>query len=87
MDVEPLMDAVKVMQDIADTGGFNGKLVGSRYIGSVDPITASNWAKECGYAIGTKGFAAYAKKKLLSGEFSKYAVNYDRRLFNGLSRL
>lgn len=83
MDVQPIIDGVQSMQDIADANDFNPKLVGSRYIGSVDPITASNWAKECGYAIGTKGFAAYAKKKLLSGEFSKYAVQHNRRLFNG----
>lgn len=83
MDVDPIFDGVRAMQDIADNGGFNGKLAGARYIGSVDPITAANWSKECGYAIGTKGFAAFAKKKLLSGEFSKYAVSYDRRLING----
>jgi len=36
----------------------------NRLIGSIDPITAYKWMQECGYRIGTKGFAAFAIKRL-----------------------
>ncbi len=79
MDITPIIEGVKSMQDI----DHRSPIAGARYIGSIDPITASNWAKECGAAIGTKAFAAFAKKKLQSGEFAKFAINHDRRIFNG----
>ena len=47
-----------------------------RYKGSVDTITAGNWAKECGFAIGTKGFIEYANKQLDSGNYNKFKAIY-----------
>jgi len=54
---------------------------GRLYLGSIDPITAANWARESGTKIGTKEFVAYAKKKLLSGEFAKYQAPKERLYF------
>jgi len=53
-------------------------VAGARYLGSIDSITAANWAKECGAAIGSAEFNAYAKRQLNSGEYSKFKadVNY-----------
>ena len=50
---------------------------GNLYLGSIDEITARNWAKECGYGIGTKGFADHAQKKLQSNEFSKFRADIN----------
>lgn len=46
-----------------------------RYVGSVPMVLAAEWAKECGAAIGTKEFLAYAKRKLQDGENAKLLVN------------
>ncbi len=79
MDVTPILEGVKNMQDL----DHRSPIAGARWLGSIDPITAANWAKTCGYAVGTKGFAKYAKQQLLNGEYTKYAAQHDRRLFNG----
>ena len=76
LNAEPIMEAVKMSSDIeAPVRNDRGML----HLGSIDPYTAQNWAKECGAAIGTKEFAAYAKKKLQSGEFSRFTVKRKRR--------
>jgi hypothetical protein len=41
-------------------------------IGSIDPITAAIWRKECGAGIGTKEFAKYAKKKLADPDYRRF---------------
>lgn len=46
---------------------------GASYLGSVDEITAGNWATECGAAIGTKEWNQYAKKQLLDGKYALFA--------------
>lgn len=76
IDAEPVMDAVKMSSEI-DAPVRNDR--GMLHLGSIDAVTARNWAKECGAAIGTKEFAAYAKKKLQSGEFSRFQVKRKKR--------
>jgi len=66
-DSQPVVDAVKAYSEM----GTRRTKAGTRYLGSVDPILATVWARECGAAVGTKEFAAYAKKKLLSGNYTK----------------
>ena len=75
-NAEPIIEAVKMSSEI-ETPSRNNR--GMLHLGSIDPLTARNWSKECGAAIGTKEFAAYAKKKLQSGEFSRFAVKRKRR--------
>lgn len=61
-DAEPIMDAMKAYGDIVTK--YGGPNATKRYVGSIDPITASNWAKEWGCAIGTKEFAKLAIKRI-----------------------
>lgn len=71
VDAEPIMQAMK---DYGDVIGMQhrGRVAGARMIGSIDPITAAIWRKECGAGIGTKEFAAYAKKKLADSDFRRF---------------
>ena len=43
-----------------------------RHVGSIPQVVADQWARECGAGPGTQEFMAYAKKKLQSGEYSKF---------------
>lgn len=43
-----------------------------RKVGSIPQVIADQWARECGAGPGTQEFMAYAKKKLLSGDYSKF---------------
>jgi hypothetical protein len=63
VDAEPIISAMK---DYADIIGKkrNDRMAGAKMIGAIDPITAANWAKETGLKIGTKEFAAFAKKRI-----------------------
>lgn len=45
-----------------------------RYVGSIDAVMAEQWSRECGAGVGTTEWSAYVKKKLQSGEFSKFLV-------------
>ena len=45
-----------------------------RKIGSIPLVIAEQWSSECGASIGTREFAAYAKKKLMDGEFAKFRI-------------
>ena len=76
LNAEPIIEAVKMSSEI-ETPSRNNK--GMLHLGSIDVLTARNWSKECGAAVGTKEFAAYAKKKLQQGEFSRFAVKRKRR--------
>ena len=57
----PILEGAKMARDLLrkDTGPAKG-----RYLGTVPILMAQIWAKECGAAVGTKEWAAYAKKKL-----------------------
>ena len=68
-DVEPLIQAIPAYAKLVNA---ERSRTGRLYLGSVDTLTAQNWAKECGHAIGTKPWREYANKKLQSGEFSKF---------------
>ena len=45
-----------------------------RKLGSIPFVIADQWSRECGAGIGSKEFAEYAKKKLMSGEFSAFKI-------------
>lgn len=45
-----------------------------RKIGSIPLVVAETWSRECGAGIGTKEFAEYAKKKLMSGDFAAFKI-------------
>jgi len=73
------MEGVKMLSDGQKTSSH--KLAGhSRYLGSVDPITAVNWSKECGHPLFSKEWREYAKQKLMSREFAKFRADTVRRL-------
>lgn len=63
VDAEPIMNAMK---DYADIIGprRNDRVAGAKLVGGVDPITATNWAKETGLKIGTKEYAQFAAKRI-----------------------
>ncbi len=66
-NTQSVMDGVKAVAD----QGARGK--NQYYLGSIPLTVASQWAKTCGAAVGTREFADYAKKQLLSGDYSKLA--------------
>lgn len=78
---DPVFEEVKRTGDLqADTPrSMRGRL--GTYLGSIDPITAAQWSKECGSAIGTKEFALYAKRKLMSGDWSHFRAERVRGLY------
>lgn len=79
---DPVFDAVRSMGDVQnDMPNFLKRKRMRTYLGSIDPITAAQWAKECKAAIGTKEFAAYAKKKLMSGEWSHFRADRQKTLY------
>ena len=45
-----------------------------RKIGSIPLVVAETWSRECGAAIGSKEFAEYAKKKLMSGDWNAFKI-------------
>jgi hypothetical protein len=71
-DVSAILDAAKDARDTLrkDTGP-----VGGRFLGTVPVLIAQQWAKECGFSVGTKGWANYAKTKLADGEWSKLRIH------------
>lgn len=72
VDAEPIFDAMKAYGDLIQK--HKRGVAGARMIGAIDPVTAAIWRKECGAGIGTKEFAAYAKKKLADRDFSRFRV-------------
>ena len=70
-DVQALLDRNKAEADVA--AGSVGH-AGFRKVGSVPLVLAETWAKECGFAVGTQGFAAHVKTKLMDGSYSKLLV-------------
>lgn len=80
MQVDPIFDGVKHMNTLMNP---ERDKTGRLYLGSIDPITAEVWSRECGFKIGTKGWAAYAKKKLMTGDYAKLRANPERKVFRG----
>ena len=74
---------VKRTQDIQKILDFNkernidghNRKSDMRLAGSIPFVVAEMWSRECGAKIGSKEFAEYVKKKLMSGEFSKLIAN------------
>lgn len=46
-----------------------------RHVGQIPFVVVEMWVKESGLKIGSREFAEYVKKKLMSGEFSKLMVH------------
>lgn len=55
--------------------GVGGKDM--RLLGRIDMVTAEQWSRECGAAIGSKEFAQYCKRKIMSGDFAKFRIQGD----------
>ena len=67
-----LFDQNKAEADmLSDQSGIGRS---NRLVGRIDMVTAEGWSRECGAAIGTAEFAAYCKKKIMDGDFSKFRV-------------
>jgi hypothetical protein len=71
-DVQSLLDRNKAEADVASKSFGDA---GFRKVGSIPMVLAENWAKECGCAVGTAGFAAHVKKKLMDGDYAKLLVH------------
>ena len=78
LDVEPLIQGVKMMSDAQLERPVRDR-AGRLYLGSIDKLTAVNWAKESGTKLYGKEWAAYAKKKLQSSEFSHFRAEQKRK--------
>ena len=76
------LDATPIKEGVRELSGLITRADRSKsgmcYLGSIDAITASNWAKECGAAIGTKEFAAHSKKQLMSGNFNHFKAEFNK---------
>src|SRR5210317_2223778 len=70
-NLESLFARNKAMAEIAPS--MHGEAA-TRYVGSIDAITAEQWAKECGAAVGTQEFMAYCKRKLMDSDNAKFLV-------------
>jgi len=45
-----------------------------RFVARVPLVTAEQWSRECGAAIGTQEFGLYMKSKIQSAEYSKLRI-------------
>ena len=70
-DVQALLDRNKAEADVASNGLGDANF---RKVGSIPMVLAETWAKECGCAVGTPGFAAHVKTKLMDGDYAKLRV-------------
>lgn len=71
--VQKCDDTLRAVHDAAELIPKKTKADGVRYSASVPVVQALIWAKECGCAVGTREWVAYAEKKM-RGEFSKLKV-------------
>ena len=71
-NLERLFDQNKAEADLLNDQSGVGR--SNRLVGRIDMVTAEMWSRECGAAIGTREFAAYCKKKIMDGDFSKFRV-------------
>lgn len=78
VDTAPLVEGVRMMSEAqlrTPTRDRQGRL----YLGSIDQLTAVNWAKECGHPLYSKEWKEYALKKLRSNEFSHFRAERVRK--------
>lgn len=45
-----------------------------RLAARIPAVTAEQWSRECGAAIGTKEFVAYCKRKLQDSDFARFRI-------------
>lgn len=69
-------DVIEAVHDYGSALPKSVKNQAMRYVGSIPVLIANQWSAECGAAIGTREFAEYVEKKLLSSDFSKLVVDY-----------
>lgn len=79
--VDPVFEHVRYYSDRQNTVAPAERSKLGVYLGSIDGITAAQWAKECGAAIGTREFAAYAKKKLMSPDWQRYRADTPKTVY------
>lgn len=70
-DVQAILDANHEMASIAPSMHGDAAV---RFVGRIPLIVAEQWATECGYAIGSPGFADHVRRKLADGDFAKLRV-------------
>lgn len=71
LNSEPILEGVAALSDTLPR--HHGGAAGARYVGSIDPLTAQNWAKEWGCAIGTKEFGKLASIRIKSDrDYSRF---------------
>jgi len=71
-DVQPLLDANGRLRSVYDelpNYGRNGRLAAR-----VPATVAQNWATECGHPVGTQAYMAYAKRKIIQGDYQKLRI-------------
>ena len=78
MDVEPVFEGVRMMSQ-SQLHSPVKDAHGRTYLGSIDPITAVNWAKECGHPLYSKEWREFAKKRLMDRDFAKFRADNVRR--------
>lgn len=71
-DVEGALEAIKELQGAPKN---SGQIEHGRHIGSVPVLLAYQFMKECGAAIGTPEWNAYAAKKLRTAEYAHLRVH------------
>ena len=69
-DVSAILDYNKEKQ----IEGYNRKS-DLRHVTSIPFVVVEIWLKESGLKIGSREFAEYVKKKLLSGDYSKLMIH------------
>lgn len=69
-DVEPAMDRVRMLKDAPIM-----PLSDSWLVGSIPMILINEWAKEAGIKWDDPALKDIIKRKLLSGEFSRFRVH------------
>lgn len=69
--IEPIFDGVKAMSDLLPAS--HSGPAGSKYVGSIDDLTARNWAREWGVKMYTKEFNQLAAERIKSdSDYSKF---------------
>jgi hypothetical protein len=69
-DVQSILDHNKELQ----IDGPNRRS-DMRHVGSIPFIVLEMWLRESNLTLGSKEFAEYVKKKLLSGEYNKLLIH------------
>lgn len=76
--VDDVFWSVKATAQIHQDDNYGSKkVVGSKYVGSIDMLTAANMAKECGAAIGSAEFNAYVVRCLKNTHQKFAAASYQ----------